>query len=225
MAVTAFLLEGHADACSAPAPPEGYIVSLATSAMILDDTATRQACQLPVGSCGGLARHEGVKKQLVVAAVVKTNSGTSAEEVKIDRFDQLDYVLKNSAGVEIARSRGAGVFSELGATVCAQVRFDEVDSGGSDRRSEICTPVTVTSLDITAEDRSEHNARVAKECERFVKDAGAASDSGTLPVDAGSNQAQPAGSDGCTMGSSSSSLWLGGLMAYFFARRRRSTRA
>jgi hypothetical protein len=227
-------LEHVAEACAAPAPPEGYIVSLSTYALASDDPSTALVCRLPVGACNG-ERHKGLVKRLVVTPVVKAAPGTSPDEVKVERFDGISYVLRNATGGEIERVSGgaSGYLSTLGATVCVQIAYDMADTGvPSDRRSELCAPVTVSNLEVTAEDLSKHEASLAANC----PDSGSPSrDSGTVPGDAaisGDGDAvdvappvAPVAGSGCRTGASGGGPGLAVLAALLVLGRRTSRRS
>jgi MYXO-CTERM domain-containing protein len=221
--------ESVADACSPPAAPQGYIVGLSSYAVAFDDASTPLACKLRVGSCSG-DLHTGLRKFMVVSPIVKPAAGTSADEVKVDPFDQIEYILKDGSGVEIERQRGfsSGTFSKLAATVCVHVMWDQADTGvPSDRLSDLCAPITVSSLDVTAQDQSQHAARIERECLSTTPDAGGLSaDAGTVDGGGRGATAQPAAgqvTSGCAVASSSggAGLLLAATIAFGLARRRR----
>jgi hypothetical protein len=219
----------QAHACTPPAPPEGYFVAVTSQAVAIDDPSTYVVCNvnMGVGMCGSRTRHQGIKKELFVNATVNATPGI-AGAVKVERMDQVAFILKDAAGVEIERRAGTSAsFAKLGASVCVHVTWEQADTGvPSDRASELCAPVTVTNLDVTPEDLSDHQERVLKDCpmrldEGMLVDM---TDAGPLG-DGGNSGAGATGGGGCSVTNSSiagsaNMLLLLGLAALASKKRR-----
>jgi hypothetical protein len=209
-AATAYLAnEGQAKACSPAQAPEGYIVSVKANAFVTGDPASALVCS-QMGPCGTVSQYKSVKKSISVVPVVNAAAGT-AGELKLNRGDEVIYIMKDAADMEVERHSGVGlseVFSKLGTKVCIRVSAAGVDSGIVDAPEEVCAPITVISLDVTGEDQASHDAQVAEACSPG-SDAGVAGDSGVTTdpgangVPGGSNSGGKAGpgGGGCTVAS------------------------
>jgi hypothetical protein len=221
-----------ARACSAPAPPEGYFVAVTSQAVAVDDPSTSLVCTLAPGRCGGSTRFKGITKNLVATATVNATAGI-AGAVKVERLDEVAWILKDAAGVEIERQSGSSArFAKLGASVCVRVMWEQADTGvPSDRVSELCAPVTVTSLAVTKQDLSDHEASILRDCLRLDEGLVDPPDAGTTTQEDGGKSGAGAttGGGGCSVANANSAsyvhaLLLLGLTALASKRRRAQRR-
>lgn len=226
LAAVTFLSSGFAErsaeACSREPPKPGYILSITTSAISRDDRTSPVACQPGLGSaCGPDVRYSGFRRALLVRAELDGAAGPSGSWVG----DTTTIVLKDASGKVVAEQRGASplgtAFDVLGATVCIKTGLGpEATDGGVvpsygevTPTSEVCAPVTVSTLEPSDADRAAFQASLDKDC------AAASSD----PAGTGS----AAGSDaGCSVGRGASTaqaglLVVGLALAGSLVRRRR----
>jgi hypothetical protein len=159
-----FANEGHAQACSPAEAPEGYIVGIKTETFITGDPNSPVVCS-QMNSCGTAFKHKSAREYLSVFPTINASAGT-AGEVKLVRGDRVTYTMRDAADMELEKFSGTGFgvsFSKLGTKVCVQVSPASTDASVSGP-SEICIPVTVTSLDVSAQESAEYDAQIAKAC-------------------------------------------------------------
>ena len=213
------LAEAEALACSPLLEPEGYVSTLVTKSVVYDDSASSRVCATEDYGCGSRTRYASVKRALWVVPTLGGSRSDGGEDSYVGRTGSgVRYVLKDAAGAVLEESTGTSLgasFARLGATVCIGVRRIDADAGAStDVESEVCAPVTVTSLEVTEQDRVQHAASLAADCD--------GADGGDTTDDDGT----VAASDGCsvhgaTRTASSPMLWAVGLVLGAGLLRRR----
>jgi hypothetical protein len=246
-ACVALSIEHAAAACTAPAPPEGYLQDITMNQTAIADTTSPLACkpQTFIGSCGPNAFYSRLQGVLAVQLRVGPTPKPGDESFYIAKFSAArKFTLFGANGnvVEVAATSGSGnaIFTKLGSKICVTTDPLPVDGGAPDAgndaggsASEYCVPVTVTDLTVTAA-QLKNNTDQRDACLAANADADAGADGGTAasdggPVDQGMltpNDGLSAGC-GCNTVPAARTSWLafipvGAVLAAL--RRRRSAR-
>jgi hypothetical protein len=168
LVATATLLEVHDGlACSeAWNPPLAEITGLEVSTQVVDDPKSTIACSPGQGaSCGPDARYEKLSKLLVVKALGTRSTDPSAVST------QATFLLKDVAGVEVARQTGSelAIFDKVAATACMLIPVAP-GAGGSPPEGttrEVCAPVTVKTLAPTPAELAAYDDGLSEDCGTF----------------------------------------------------------
>ncbi|RYZ64378.1 MAG: hypothetical protein EOP08_09125, partial [Proteobacteria bacterium] len=216
--------EAEALACSPMMEPEGYATTLVTQSVVYDDPASAEVCTNDDSGCGPRTRYVGVLRGLHVVPTLANEPSEGHEDSYVTRGSSgVEYRLKDAAGAIVAEATGSAngvMFDRLGATVCVATRRVDADAGTpTDVVAEVCAPVTVTSLEVTKQDRDDHASGVRATCGQ--------ADGGTGDGGATDGDGAAATSDGCsvqgaTSTSSAPMLWAVGLVLGAGLVRRRT---
>jgi MYXO-CTERM domain-containing protein len=213
-----------ADACSRPFEQPGYVTALTVSTYLADDYNSPKVC-VSSNTCGLPGSYEGVLRYLSVEATVQPDPAPGGETTWIDP-NTSRFQLKDDAGNVVAESGSytfAAQFLRVAAKACVTTSTKPVD-GGATTPSEVCVPVTVTSLDVTQADRDAHLARAKELCGQDKALGGNPPGAGSPAI--ASEPAAATKDDGGGCNASSGAPASGGLLALlglaFAATRRRA---
>jgi hypothetical protein len=207
------------EARAAPPPPlSGYVTDLTISLATRDDSTSGIACQwMPANPRLPGVRYK--KAQHFLSVQIATVPKGPVPEIGKPFADptkgNVVVVLKDAAGATIDTQQPLGntvSFAKLGAEVCVQAPEEETDAGAPDggtKLLELCKPVTITSLEVTAAEQTAHDAAVATQCAMHT-DAGTSSGSSS---GASGTSGSTSGSSGTSGNTASGSSGASGVIA------------
>jgi hypothetical protein len=220
----------EAKACSPAEAPNGYVQSIAATAVRAQNPMSAIVCVRNEGSsCGPDVSYQGFTKVLSVIPKLDQVPSQGGNRY-VSRLTE--YTLKDAAGNVVERKAATTqgtTFLTLGSTVCIKTMQGPVDAGvpvdasaeadAGAESAEVCAPIEVTSLEISEEDRAAQNARLMNVCGRTEPLAPSAGGTG-VPT---KEEAEAEG--GCAVGSTGSGLGAVFLLSLAALLRRKARRA